>query len=114
VFELESRGFATKTGPDVRPYPNEKGFEPGDGRSERPYGGEDAAVVAKLTILAGIFVGLQDKRHEADYDTSRQWTFTRAAKEVLAGKRAFQLWDKIENAKIAQEYRVSLLTRLRD
>ena len=71
-------------------------------------------MVAKLTILAGIFVGLQDKRHEADYDTSRQWTFTRAAKEVLAGKRAFQLWDKIENAKIAQEYRVSLLTRLRD
>jgi uncharacterized protein (UPF0332 family) len=82
--------------------------------SRSPFVGEDSAVVGKLRALAGIFVSLQDKRHEADYDTSHRWTFTHAMKEVLAGFRAFALWTDIKGEKIAQEYLVSLLIRPRD
>ena len=79
-----------------------------------PFAGEDPVLVGKLRKLARIFVDLQDKRHEADYDTSRSWTFTHAEKEVLAGEHAFELWTRIKGAKIAQEYLVSLLIRPRD
>jgi hypothetical protein len=82
--------------------------------NKSPFAGEDPIVVGKLRDLAGIFVKLQDKRHEADYDTSRQWTFTHAAEEVLSGRRAFALWTDIKAEKIAQEYLVSLLIRPRD
>jgi hypothetical protein len=70
--------------------------------------------LANLGLWPASFVSLQDKRHEADYDTSRQWTFTHAMKEVLAGYRAFALWMEIKSETIAQEYLVSLLIKPRD
>jgi hypothetical protein len=64
--------------------------------------------------LAGIFVELQDKRHEADYDTSSPWSFTQSMKEVLSAERAFALWSDIRSKKIAQEYLVPLLIKPRN
>jgi hypothetical protein len=82
--------------------------------NQTPFAGEDPVVVGKLRKLARIFVDLQDKRHVADYDTSRQWTLTHAVDELLAGELAFALWAEIKGQKIAQEYLVSLLIRTRD
>jgi hypothetical protein len=79
-----------------------------------PYAGEDSLVVDKLRSFAGLFVQLQEQRHEADYNIKDAWTLTQALKEILAANRAFGTWQEIRNEKISQDYLVSLLIRPRD
>ena len=79
-----------------------------------PYAGEDPAIVDKLRSFAGLFVQLQEQRHEADYNVKDAWTLTQSLKEVLAANRAFVTWQEIRTEKISQEYLVSLLIRPRD
>jgi hypothetical protein len=79
-----------------------------------PYGGDDPVVVDKLRSFAGLFVQLQEQRHEADYNIKDAWTFTQSLKEMLAANRAFVIWREIRTEKISQDYLVSLLIRPRD
>ena len=68
----------------------------------------------KLRTFAGLFVQLQEQRHEADYNVRDEWTPTQSLKEMLAANRAFVIWQEIRTEKIAQGYLISLLIRLRD
>lgn len=79
-----------------------------------PFAREDPVVVGKLRSVAKTFFELQDKRHEADYDTKSSWTFVQAMNEILSVGRAFATWQEIKNEDIAQEYLVSLLIKPRD
>lgn len=82
--------------------------------SQMPYAGEDPVVVDKLRSFAGLFVRLQEQRHEADYNLKDAWTLTQSLKEMLSASRAFVIWQEIRTEKISQEYLVSLLIRPRD
>ena len=82
--------------------------------SKMPYAGEDPVIVDKLRSFAGLFVQLQEQRHEADYNIKDGWTLTQALNEMLAANRAFVIWHEIRTEKISQDYLVSLLIRPRD
>jgi len=79
-----------------------------------PYAGEDPVIVNKLRSFAGLFVQLQEQRHEADYNVKDAWTLTQSLKETLAAHRAFAIWRDIRSEKISQDYLVSLLIRPRE
>jgi hypothetical protein len=80
----------------------------------KTYPGENPVIVDKLRSFAGLFVQLQEQRHEADYNIKDGWTLTQALKEMLAANRAFVIWQEIRTEKISQDYLVSLLIRPRD
>ena len=82
--------------------------------SKMPYAGEDPVIVDKLRSFAGLFVQLQEQRHEADYNTRDAWTLTQSLREMLLRNRAFVIWQKIRADKISQDYLVSLLIRPRE
>ena len=82
--------------------------------SKMPYAQEDPLIVDKLRSFAGLFVQLQEQRHEADYNIKDAWTPTQSLKEMLAANRAFVTWQEIRSEKITQDYLVSLLIRPRD
>lgn len=79
-----------------------------------PFVGEDPRFVQKLRTVAKAFVQLQDKRHLADYDNSKFWTWVEAFGEVATVMKAFEIWPSIASENIVQEYLVSLLIRARD
>jgi hypothetical protein len=79
-----------------------------------PYAGEDSAIVDKLRSFAGLFVQLQERRHDAGHNVKAAWPLTQSLKEVLAANRAFVTWQEIRTEKISQDYLVSLLIRPRD
>ena len=79
-----------------------------------PYAGEDPVVVDRLRSFAGLFVRLQEQRHEADYNLKDAWTLTQSLKGMLSANRAFVNWHEIRTEKISQDYFVSLLIRPRD
>ncbi len=82
--------------------------------SKMPYAGEDPVIVNKLRSFAGLFVQLQQQRHEADYNIMDAWTLTQSLKEMLAANRAFEIWQEIRTENISRDYLVSLLIRPRD
>ena len=63
--------------------------------SKMPYAGEDPVIVDKLRDFAGLFVQLQEQRHEADYNIKDEWTPTQALKEIITANRAFWTWQEI-------------------
>ena len=79
-----------------------------------PYVGDDPVIVDKLRTFAGLFVQLQEQRHEADYNIRDAWVLTQSLQETLAASRAFEIWHEIRTEKISQNYLVSLLIRPRD
>ena len=82
--------------------------------NKMPYAGEDPAIVDRLRAFAGLFIQLQEQRHEADYNIKDAWTFTQALKEVLAANQAVITWQEIRTEKISQDFLVSLLIRPRE
>jgi hypothetical protein len=44
---------------------------------------------SEVGSFAGLFVQLQEQRHEADYNIKDAWTLTQSLKEMLAANRAF-------------------------
>jgi hypothetical protein len=63
--------------------------------SKMPYAGESPITVDKLRSFAGLFVQLQEQRHEADYNIKDEWTPTQALKEIITANRAFWTWQEI-------------------
>jgi hypothetical protein len=82
--------------------------------NKMPYLAEDPVIVGKLRSFAELFIQLQERRHEADYNVNDAWTPTQSLKEMLAANRAFATWQEIRAEKISQDYLVSLLIRPRD
>lgn len=79
-----------------------------------PYAGVESIIVGKLRTFAGLFVQLQEQRHEADYNIKDEWTLTQSLKAMLDANRAFVIWHEIRTKKISQDYLISLLIRPRD
>ena len=72
IFEAclnwSNRHFPSRPGKDVRPRRDEEGVQEVADANKMPYAGGDPAIVDKLRSFAGLFVQLQERRHEADYN----------------------------------------------
>jgi uncharacterized protein (UPF0332 family) len=78
-----------------------------------PFTGEDSNVVNNLRFVARTFTQLQENRHFADYNLTKELEPTDALNKVRLGERIFKIWPSIRTQQIAQEYLVSLLVKHR-
>ena len=76
-----------------------------------PYIGEDPAAVADLRSVAQIFSQLQEDRHFADYNLTKDLKPVEALTQVKSAEKIFNLWPAIRGEQIAQAYLVSLLVK---
>jgi hypothetical protein len=59
--------------------------------------------------VAKSFIGLQEARHQADYNNEKQWTQTEVAAKFSDALTAFQNWKGISGSRVADEYLLSLM-----
>lgn len=59
------------------------------------------------------FIQLQQQRHTADYDSSKQWSRSEVSIHITAVEAAFQSWKAIREDDAAQDYLVTLLVKER-
>ncbi len=78
-----------------------------------PFTGEDPKVVKDLRFVARTFAQLQEDRHFADYDLTKDLDPYDAVKQVKSAQKIFDIWPSIRTEQIAQEYLVSLVVRRR-
>jgi uncharacterized protein (UPF0332 family) len=78
-----------------------------------PFTGEDPVVAGGLRLVARTFVQLQEDRHFADYNLTRDVELTEALSQVKSAEKVFTTWPTIRTAQITQEYLVSLVVRQR-
>jgi hypothetical protein len=76
-----------------------------------PFSGEDAAVVSSLRFVAQTFSQLQDDRHAADYNLTKDLELEEALKQVKSAEDIFNTWQSIRGMQIAQAYLVSQLVK---
>jgi hypothetical protein len=76
-----------------------------------PFAGEDATVVNNLRFVAGTFNQLQNARHFADYNLTKDLDPAEALAQVKSAERVFETWPSIRAQPIAKAYLVSLLVK---
>lgn len=76
-----------------------------------PFAGEDATVVKTLRFVARTFNQLQENRHFADYNLTKDLDPTEALTQVKSAEEIFNTWPSIREQQIAQAYLVSLLVK---
>lgn len=71
----------------------------------------DAAetVEGRLRTVANAFTQAQQRRNDADYNMSKQWTPVEVDKQIASVREAFTSWLSIRDEDIAQAYLVALL-----
>jgi len=62
-----------------------------------------------LVRVLEAFVDLQEARHQADYDTAKQWTRLDAVKQVQAARQAFEGWAIVRRTPNATVFLAALL-----
>lgn len=67
--------------------------------------------MAGLRLTARTFTRLQEDRHFADYNLTKDLDATDARERVIAAQRVFQIWPSIRSHQITQEYLVSLIVK---
>ena len=67
------------------------------------------AVLQELRDIAKSFVGLQEARHQADYNNEKNWTSTEVSAKLADAQVAFQNWKRINGSAVADEYLLSLM-----
>lgn len=72
-----------------------------------------APASAQLLIVVDAFVQLQQERHEADYDTGKDWNRAEVRSLIGIASDAFASWNLIRSEPEAQSYLVSLFGRRR-
>ena len=80
---------------------------------EFPFTGEDPRVVASLRFVARAFTQLQEDRHFADYNLTKDLGSIDALNQVKSAEKIFYTWQSIRGNQIAQEYLVSLVVKHR-
>ena len=60
-------------------------------------------------MVARTFVILQEKRHEADYDTGRVFDRSDVLTDVESVTQAFRAWRLIRKSPLARAYPIALL-----
>ena len=78
---------------------------------EFPFTSEDPAVVSKLRFVAQAFSQLQEDRHFADYNLTKDFDPVEALTQVKSAEKIFTMWPTIRGEQIAQAYLVSLLVK---
>jgi hypothetical protein len=76
-----------------------------------PFSGEDPTVVANLRSVARAFSQLQEDRHFADYNLTKDLDPVDALKQVKSAEAIFNTWPSMRRHQIAQAYLVSLLVK---
>ncbi|MGB6941717.1 MAG: hypothetical protein WBE37_04940 [Bryobacteraceae bacterium] len=76
-----------------------------------PFAGEDAMAVANLRFVAQAFSQLQEDRHFADYNLTKDLDPIEALTQVKSAEKIFTLRSAIRGEQIAQAYPVSLLVK---
>jgi hypothetical protein len=76
-----------------------------------PYTGEDPTVVANLRFVAQTFIQLQEDRHFADYNLTKDLDPVEALTQVKSAEKIFNTWPTIRGEQISQAYLVSLLVK---
>ncbi len=66
-------------------------------------------VPPELRTVAELFIGLQEARHQADYNNQKHWTQTEVASNLSSAQTAYQEWKQISGSEVANEYLLSLL-----
>ena len=71
----------------------------------------DAAetVAGRLRTVANAFIQAQQRRNDADYNMSKEWTPVEVEKQIASVREAFKSWLSIRDEAFAQAYLVSLL-----
>jgi len=76
-----------------------------------PFTEEDSTVVASLRLVAQAFSQLQEDRHFADYNLTKDLDPVDALKQVKSAEEIFHTWPSMRGQQIAQAYLVSLLVK---
>jgi hypothetical protein len=76
-----------------------------------PFAGENATLVKNLRFVAQTFSQLQEDRHFADYDLTRDLEPADALAQVRSAEAILYTWPSIRGHQIAQAYLVSLLVK---
>ena len=76
-----------------------------------PYTGEDPTVVTNLRFVAQAFSQLQEDRHFADYNLTKDLDPVEALTQVKSAEKIFNTWPTIRGEQISQAYLVSLLVK---
>ncbi len=76
-----------------------------------PFAGEDAVVVNSLRFVGRTFSQLQEHRHFADYNLTKDLNPAEALAQVKSAEEIFNTWPSIRGQQIAQAYLVSLLVK---
>jgi uncharacterized protein (UPF0332 family) len=74
-----------------------------------PPPGRELTISRHLYTVLDTFIQIQQRREEADYDTSKEWTQTEAMSHIAAVVAAFESWREVREEPAAQAYLVSLL-----
>jgi hypothetical protein len=76
-----------------------------------PYVDQDQAVVTQLRFVGRTFSQLQEDRHFADYNLTKDLDPVEALTQVKSAEKIFSTWPTIRAEQIAQAYLVSLLVK---
>jgi hypothetical protein len=76
-----------------------------------PFSGEDPTTVSNLRFVARTFTQLQEDRHFADYNLTKDLESAEAVAQVKSAEDIFTTWPSIRGQQIAQAYLVSLLVK---
>ncbi len=63
----------------------------------------------ELNSVAKAFIGLQQARHQADYNNARIWARAEVSYQIDIAQDAFRDWREIQTSAAANEYLLSLL-----
>lgn len=80
---------------------------------EFPFAGQDPVAVKSVRLIAGMFSQLQQDRHFADYNLTKDLKPTDAISQVNSAVIIFEIWASVRTGQIAQEYLVSLVVKHR-
>jgi hypothetical protein len=76
-----------------------------------PYTGGEPTAVANLRFVAQTFSQLQEDRHFADYNLTKDLDPVEALTQVKSAEKIFTIWSTIREEQIVQAYLVSLLVK---
>lgn len=75
------------------------------------FNGENPTSVDRLRFVARAFSQLQEDRHFADYNLTKDLDLTDALTQVRVAEKIFNTWPSIKGEQIAQAYLVSVLVK---
>ena len=76
---------------------------------KNPLQSPELVISKHLSTVTEVFIQVQQKREEADYDTGKEWNQTDVLTQIDAVATAFESWKAIREEPVAQAYLVSLL-----